>query len=289
MTAPDRPCTRYFKPGKMHLFKLMVSLVVFATDAFCDGLLRVIGKRTSSKCVVLYYHSIPARHRERFARQMDMLCRFTQPVSADTKACLSEGRRYAVVTFDDANENIIANALPELKSREIPATIFVITEKLGRIPDWENFSVDFTEDDRIMTLEQLQKLPSGLVTLGSHTMNHVLLTSVDIQAARDEITGSRVHLEKMVNLPVRMLSFPYGAYNGELVESCRAAGYERVFTTDPVFALTDPDEFVVGRMVVEPTDWPLEFRLKIAGAYRWMKTASTLKQSVRRMFAGGKA
>lgn len=140
-----------------------------------------------------------------------------------------------------------------------------------------------------MTLEQLLKLPSRLVSLGSHTMNHVMLTSLDIEAAKKEIASSRINLEKMVNLPIRTFSFPYGAYNEALVESCRAAGYERVFTTDPVFAFGKPDEFVVGRIAVDPTDWPLEFRLKIAGAYRWLKAASRFKQSIRGMFAGVKA
>ena len=263
---------------------MMVSLLVFVADAICEGIGWLIGRRGVAKCVVLYYHSIPARHRARFARQMDLLVRSSRPWSAENKEPLRGGGRYAVVTFDDANENIIANALPELKSREIPATIFVITEKMGRIPDWQNFAANFTEDDRIMTWEQLLKLPSRFVSLGSHTMNHVMLTSLDIESARKEIKGSRTNLEQRVGVPVRTFSFPYGAYNAALVECCREAGYERVFTTDAVYALNKPDEFVVGRMVVEPTDWELEFRLKLAGAYRWTKTASTLKQRIRGMF-----
>ena len=273
----------------MRVVKLMASLVVFSADAICEGLRRMMGGCGAAKCVVLYYHSIPARQRARFARQMDVLVRHACPLSADSKEELSPGRRYAIVTFDDANANIIANALPELKSREIPVTLFVITDKLGRIPDWQNFAADFTEDDRIMTQEQLLTLPCPLIKFGSHTMNHVLLTSVDIEAARREIEESGRKLERMVKLPVRTFSFPYGAYNEALLESCRAAGYERVFTTDPVFALRQSNEFAVGRVVAEPTDWGLEFRLKLAGAYRWLNVVSKLKRWILGIFVSASA
>lgn len=264
---------------------MMVSLLVFVADAIREGLRRLTGRRAEAKCVVLCYHSIAARRRVRFARQMDLLVRCARPLGAETRERLSPGGRYAVVTFDDANENIIANALPELSKRDIPATVFVITDKLGRIPDWQNFGTDFTEDERTMTIEQLAKLPSRLVSLGSHTMNHAMLTSLDLSAARREIEESKRKLEAMVNLPVRTFCFPYGAYNEALLGVCRAAGYERVFTTEPVLALRRPDEFVVGRVWVDPTDWELEFRLKLAGGYRWMKTPVRLVQRMRRMFA----
>ena len=119
-----------FQTWVMRFFRMIISLLVVVADVVGDGLRRITGQRSPAKCVVLYYHSIPSRHREKFAKQMDVLGRCAQPVRADTTAWLSNGRRYAVVTFDDANENIIENALPELKRREIPTTIFVITEKL---------------------------------------------------------------------------------------------------------------------------------------------------------------
>jgi hypothetical protein len=61
---------------------------------------------------------------------------------------------------------------------------------------------------------------------------------------------------------------------------CREAGYERIFTTLPVFAFAEPGEFVVGRVRVDPTDWPLEFRLKLAGAYRWLPAAFAFKRLI---------
>ena len=79
---------------------------------------------------------------------------------------------------------------------------------------------------------------------------------------------------------IRLFSFPYGAENDRLVDLCREAGYERVFTILPRLALLDPQEYVTGRVVVDPTDWPLEFRLKLLGAYRWLPRAFAWKRKL---------
>src|SRR5207245_1160814 len=78
----------------------------------------------------------------------------------------------------------------------------------------------------------------------------------------------------------KLFSFPHGSFNAKLVEWCREAGYERVFTILPTLAFSDPREFVTGRVSVEPTDWPLEFRLKLLGAYRWLPFGFGLKRKI---------
>ena len=140
-----------------------------------------------------------------------------------------------------------------------------------------------------MTAEQLKALPTDLIQFGSHTRTHPVLTKLDEGKARDELINSRRELEAMLGRVIKAFSFPYGAYNERLIQLCREAGYDRVFTTDPVFAFRQMDDFVVGRVAAEPTDGGLEFRLKVAGAYRWVKAASTLKHKLREVMAGASA
>jgi hypothetical protein len=40
------------------------------------------------------------------------------------------------------------------------------------------------------------------------------------------------------------------------------------------------EEFVTGRVSVAPTDWSLEFLLKLAGAYRWEVAVSAMRRKV---------
>ena len=42
----------------------------------------------------------------------------------------------------------------------------------------------------------------------------------------------------------------------------------------------DPKEFVTGRIAVNPTDWELEFRLKILGAYQWLPRVIAYKRKL---------
>ena len=96
------------------------------------------------------------------------------------------------------------------------------------------------------------------------------MPSLSAAQARVELHASRQKLGTIFGRDITLFSFPYGATSERLVDLCREAGYQRVFTISPSLALVDPQEFVSGRVVVDPTDWPLEFHLKLLGAYRWL-------------------
>ena len=217
---------------------------------------------------------------------MDVLVQNTKPIRADINALPTIGEHYACVTFDDGFQNIVNNALPELSKRGIHATLFVVTESLGGNRRWEHLGGDDTRQEKVMSVEQLRELSPELVTIGSHTMTHPLLPSIEKIQLMQELSGSRLMLAKLLDREVTLLSFPYGGFNDAVVESCREAGYERVFTALPVFAFLQPGEFVSGRVGATPTDWPIEFRLKLAGAFRWLPYAYELKRHIRSVLGG---
>ena len=259
------PWKRFLKCG--------ISLGVFVFSAIKVFLLRLAGKIPEGSCIILYYHSIPPEQRADFARQLDVLRRIASPIAITAEVTsLNPGSRNIGITFDDALENFVTCALPELEDRGIPCTIFVILEAIGK-----NFGAP-GRLEKVMSLEQLQELPADLVTIGSHTSTHPFLPSLSREDARRELIQSRVELEKLLNREISIFSFPFGGFTEELVALCHEAGYRRVFTTLPKFALSRADEFVVGRIRVDPTDWPLEYRLKLAGAYRWLPLAFALKR-----------
>lgn len=224
--------------------------------------------------MILYYHSIPRSRQARFARQLDVILRNARPVSVSDNVVLEPGTRYVGITFDDGFENFMNVALPEMAKRRMPSTVFVIADALGKA-----FGAD-GRAERVMSVDQVRNLPQDLVTIGSHTLTHPFLPSLTESQAAVEITESRLRIESLLNRDVLLFSFPFGGFNQRLVDQCRAAGYRRVFTTLPQFAFEAPLEFVTGRVRVDPDDWPLEFRLKLAGAYRWLPRAFALKRAV---------
>lgn len=260
--------------------KLGISACVFVWTAALEVLARAVGKETKGRCVVVYYHAVLPSERKRFARQLDVLRSHATPIAVDDDSNILPGRHCVAVTFDDGFENFVTTALPELKERHIPVTVFVITQALGRAFGPVGGS------ERVMSADQLKALPEKLVTIGSHTATHPMLTQIPGEDSRREIVESRSQLEELLRRQITLFSFPFGDFNESLCHVCREAGYRRIFTTLPLFALGKPDEFIVGRVRVDPTDWPLEFRLKLAGAYRWLPMAFRLKQSVLRTISG---
>jgi peptidoglycan/xylan/chitin deacetylase (PgdA/CDA1 family) len=248
------------------LVQCLLSLGFFSITEISRALRKLLGLPVPASATVIYYHQVPPTDRRRFARQMDHLLRWAVPVRADTGNPGPPGSRSVAVTFDDGWSSFLENALPELKSRSIPVTMFMISGRMG-------CKIEDDPSERLMSAAELQSLDPKLVTIGSHTVSHCRLTGVDENEARHQLSESRHTLERLLGREVKLFSFPFTIYNERLLELCRQTGYARAFTGMPHLAFKRADEFETGRVRVDPTDSMLEFHLKILGAYRWMPMA----------------
>jgi peptidoglycan/xylan/chitin deacetylase (PgdA/CDA1 family) len=274
--SQDAAISPYSQNPIRRLGKFLISVVFFAGREILHATSRLIGKPQRGLAVAIYYHQVPPEERRRFARQMDHLVRWALLIRADHMEPLPPGKRYVMVTADDGWMSFVENALPELRSREIPVTIFVIADRTG---DGMGEAAD-----RIFTEEELRGLAPdiarGLVTIGSHTSTHACLTTLHPREAWRELTDSRTRLQRLVNRDVTLFCFPFSSQSAETVELCRSAGYTRVFGGMPAPALRDPHEFLIGRVRVDPSDWMVEFHLKLMGAYEWVPFAADLKRRI---------
>jgi hypothetical protein len=107
---------------------------------------------------------------------------------------------------------------------------------------------------------------------------------LDDSEAKKEIFQSKEILENILKMEVKILSFPHSAFSDRDVELAKRAGYEKVFSILPTLARNDAGEYVMGRVKASPEDWPLEFRFKLRGAYRWLPLAFSLKRKMALMF-----
>lgn len=251
------------------------------------GVRSLVGGGDPGTCIVVYYHEVRPEHRDLFARQLDILLRVAEPTRADRTDQLKEGVHYAAVTFDDGFQSVIDNAMPELEKRRIPATLFIVTEALGKYPGWLTGTNHRAKLQKVVSVDQLKQMDPEVMALGSHTMTHQRLTRLSKADAKREISQSREQLGRILNREVSLFSFPFGAFNQSLIELCRESGYSRVFSISPLLARLGQREFVTGRVSVEPTDWPIEFRLKILGAYQWLAGVRSLKARLRSVLLSG--
>jgi len=85
----------------------------------------------------------------------------------------------------------------------------------------------------MVEVEDLHNLERGGVALGLHGKTHTPMTRApDLDA---ELAGARTLLaERMGAAAAVSMSFPHGMYDAAIAASARDAGYELVFTSDPV-------------------------------------------------------
>ncbi len=154
--------------------------------------------------------------------------------------------REILLTFDDAYRMLIDNAIPELRSRNIPALIFIVTAYAGRENTWElplpgRRSMHMGWDE----IADLSAVPG--ISFGSHSRFHRDLTRFPPDQLAPELSISKEVIEAGTGLPVRCFSYPFGRVNAAVSDAVREAGYEAAFTLYPSGKRTAVDRFVLRR------------------------------------------
>ena len=229
------------------------------------------GRLSPGRCVVLCYHGIAAGHKDAFRRQMRWLDVYLTKQGYDRKS-RQDADLPVAVTFDDAFANLLDNAIPVLEDYRIPAAVFVVTDNLGRVPQW-TIAPDHPEArEVVMDADQVRDLAARPgVTVGSHTATHPDLARISEARQREELASSRNYLETLLQKKVDTLALPHGSYDDDVIRQALAAGYHTIYTLDPLPA--DPDQpGKAGRFSMSPEAWPMEFRLTVQGAYAWLRS-----------------
>jgi len=121
-------------------------------------------------------------------------------------------KKYAVITFDDGYEDYYTDAFPILKRLGLKSTNYIVYNFIGK-PNY-------------MNKNQISELVnSGLVEIGSHTLNHLDLTSISLKDAVYEIQRSKELLERDYKVSITSFCYPYGFYDTEIIKAVVKAGY----------------------------------------------------------------
>ncbi len=163
------------------------------------------------------------------------------------------------ITFDDGYYNNYQYAYPVLKKYNIPATIFIIVGQIGQrgYLGWKEIK---------------EMSGSGSITIGSHTLSHKWLPSLDTGELRFELAASKASLEEKTGKPVNALCYPIGAHDPRVEKEARLAGYLYAVATNPGrFSPTD-DVYSIKRIRISRTsDNLFVFWLETSGYYTWVK------------------
>ncbi len=229
---------------------------------------------------ILMYHSIakaPKASRmrslhvnpKRFKFQMRLLKFFGY-----RGICMSELKPYLIgaksgkvvgLTFDDGYQNNLSNALPILKKLGFTATLYLVSEKLGGVNDWDtNKGIPV---NNLMNKEEIEKWLENGMEIGSHTKNHIDLMDCNIETAFNEISQSKTNLERMFKKKVIHFCYPYGSFDNSIVSLVKKVGYETATSTIRGRSTKEDSILALPRVKVTHHTLPYLFLIKLFSKY----------------------
>ena len=243
--------------------------------------------------MVLAYHSVHPTRRgpltvrpTEFERQVEFLAAHgfeNVPLDAKLQAVSGDGAadsRQVVFTFDDGYEDNLTYAQPILQRHGFTATVFVVTGLAGTDDVLEpHLSLarygGARDEYRMLSWDQVRQLADMQWTIGSHTVSHPWLTTVDRERVRTEVAASKDAIEQQIQRPVEFFCYPAGRVSETAIEEVRRAGYRGGVVTpfEPGCAETP---YTLWRSGIYAHDTLVTFRMKISRAFTTLRRTPLL-------------
>ncbi len=125
-----------------------------------------------------------------------------------------------LLTFDDNYAGQYKYAFPLLKKYNYPAVWSVHTRFVGTGGQKPKATWD--------QLREMQK--SGLITVASHTVNHLNMTNLSDAEIEREVTESKKVLEKKLGITIDYFTYPEGDFTERAKDKVKEAGYKAALT-----------------------------------------------------------
>lgn len=154
-----------------------------------------------------------------------------------------------LLTFDDGYLDVYQNAAPVLKELDWPATVFLVSSRLGQQDDW--CADENATRYPLMNPTQVQELMRQGFTFHSHSRTHADLPQLDDTALRDQLAGAKQELENTLGNDVAFLAYPYGRHDERVVGAAKAAGYRGSFSVLSGFNRPEEDRFRIRRLDID--------------------------------------
>lgn len=141
----------------------------------------------------------------------------------------------------------VCNRVPDAEQKRILS--FLASEVNGKHVDSHLHGND--KGSRVtLSWEEAKDLSNSGVAIGSHGVNHVLLTKVSREKALEEIVESKRIINEKLDGTVKHFAFPGGQIEGWMLEAVKNAGYETAFSTQPGENFGNFDRFRIRRRAV---------------------------------------
>jgi peptidoglycan/xylan/chitin deacetylase (PgdA/CDA1 family) len=117
-----------------------------------------------------------------------------------------------------------------------------------------------SDEFELASWAELRALDPGVVTIGSHTLTHPILTSLAEEDAQAEIADSRRMLEDKLQRTVDLFAYPNGEHS-PAVHACARRHYRGAVTTAADWAAAGCDPHLIPRASAPPSPLRLAWNL----------------------------
>lgn len=157
-----------------------------------------------------------------------------------------------VITFDDGYPSHEKTARPILAKHHWPGVLFLELSNVNN-------------PDTGLTATMVKKLIASGWEIGSHTLTHPDLTSLDASQLEEEVAGSKKQISEKFGVPVEFFCYPAGKYDDTVIAAVKDAGYKGA-TTELPGAATPDKPFELARIRVDGSDGVDGFASKMRSA-----------------------
>jgi len=166
-----------------------------------------------------------------------------------------------VITFDDGYRDNYTYAFKTLKQYGFPATIFVVTDEIGK--------------EGHLTWKQIREMGKNGITIGSHTRTHAYLPDISKEEQMEQIEGSKRILEKRLGHRVNFFAYPTGGFSEQIKGIVKeAGGYRAACTTNRGYSRLNKDLYELKRLRFGDEDnSDMILFVKLSGFYSTFKQA----------------
>ena len=119
--------------------------------------------------------------------------------------------RPILITFDDGHLNNYTTAFPIMQKYGFTGVLYIVANYMGT--------------DQYMNADQIKEMASAGWEVGSHSVNHLDLTSLEPERQRYEVVDSRTILEEKLGVPILTIAYPFGISNSGVIDYAHFAGY----------------------------------------------------------------
>ncbi|NOY77572.1 MAG: polysaccharide deacetylase family protein [Calditrichaeota bacterium] len=146
-------------------------------------------------------------------------------------------QKRVAITFDDGFSCLYKHAFPVLEEEKIPATIFLVTDFIGKKSTWDvNFGIHRA---RHLSWSEIIEMKKYGISFGSHTHRHIDLAGSSQNQIREDLKRSKSLLEDELGEFLHLLAYPFGRSSQRAKDVLRELNFRAAFSLYPDSQFSD--------------------------------------------------